>query len=279
MRKRFLTVTVFILVFSALFFSSCQIEGTSHGQRAKKLTTIMLDGFANDDMDQAYTAVEEEYISYKDLVSISNYLDSILGESNYYRMEQVGFNKANVRYKWGNRHVFSIIYEISAGGSHVVTMEVAMIQGDTNGGICGIDVVDTSYIDSTVKDLAPLNTVLIVYTVLTYLFTLWMFISCWRRRIAHRRWWALLTLVGVFVRISLLESGWRFFAMLTFVLNVSRVAGDIVSAAVNVTVGIPVGAIIYFFMRKKIKDIPDDPTPKDYDPRAAKDGFSDNGWL
>jgi hypothetical protein len=276
MKNRAVFAVIGLHVLCSLMLSSCQIEGTTYGQAAKRLTTVMLDGFANDDMDQAYTVINEEYISYSELISISNYLDSVLGKSNYYKMEQVGFNKAKL--EGSSKEIFAIIYEISAGGTRVVTMEVAMRGGDVNS-ICGLDLLDTSYVNSTVDDMKPLNIVLIIYTVLTSLFTLWMFVSCCRRRIAHKRWWALLTLVGAFVRISLLESGWRFFAMLTFILNVSRVAGDIVSAAVNVTVGIPVGAIIYFLMRKKIKDIEEPPQPEDYDPRAAKDGFSDNGWL
>lgn len=274
MRKRFLIVTIFILIFAALFLSSCQIEETTIGQRAKRLTTTMLDGFAHDDMDQAYTAVEEEYISYNELVGISNYLDSVLGESNYYKMEQVGFNRAKIK----GEYIFAIIYEISSGGSRVVTMEIAM-KYDNSGKICGIAVVDTSYVDSTVKDLMPLNVVLSIYTVLTSAFMIWMLVSCWRRRIAHKRWWALLILIGGFVRISLLENGLKFFAMLTIVLNISNVSADIVNSAARVTVGIPIGAIIYFFMRKKIKDIPDDPTPEDYDRRASSEGFKENSWL
>ena len=277
MRKRFFAGTIFILIFAALCLSSCQIEGTTNGQRAKKLTTIMLDGFPNDDMDNAYTAVEEKYISYNQLVGISNYLDSVLGESNYYKMEQVGFNRKEIEYS--GRYIFSIIYEISVGGSRVVTMEIAMIDGEKNGGICGISVVDTSYVDSTVNDLMPLNIVLIIYTVLTSAFMIWMFVSCWRRRIAHKRWWALLILIGGFVRFSLLENGFKFFAMLTLVLNISNVSGDVVNSAVKVTVGIPIGAIISFILRKKIKDIPDDPTPEDYDRRASSEGFKENSWL
>ena len=277
MRKRFLTVTIFILIFSALVFSSCSGSEVKNSE-ALKQTTGMLDKIADGDVEGAYAFTNSEFIPINSFRTLADYVSDLMDGSKDYEIKQIGWNRFIGREYYGTSYdTYSAVFTVKVSESASFTMEVIFVDGKD--GICGIDLADTSFVDSRIDSLRGLDVILSIYSFACFVFTVAMFVHCVRSKVLKKVRLALLTLVGGYVRFTLFATGINFSFMLTFLNASSGVEGNIAKSAVAVTVGAPIGAIIYFINRKKFKQKELPPPPPDYDPRATSDGFSDNGWL
>ncbi|MBQ9691696.1 MAG: hypothetical protein IJV70_00895 [Clostridia bacterium] len=241
-------------------------------------TTGILDKIAAKDIEGAYDYVNSEFISITEFRTLGGYISHFLDGSTSYEIEQIGWYRYVGREFGGETYdTYSATFNVTVSENISFTLETVFVDGKD--GICGIDLADTSFVDSKEKELSGLDVILSIYSFACFVFTVAMFIHCIRSKVLKKVRLALLTLVGGYIRFTLFETGITFSFMLTFLNASSGVEGNIAKSAVAVTLGVPVGAIIYFINRNKFKKKELPPQPEDYDPRAAKDGFSDNGWL
>ena len=277
MRKSFLAVTILILIFISLIFSSCSGSDARNAE-AMTATTGMLDKIVENDIEAAYGYMNSKFISINEFRTLAEYISDLMDGCTTYGIEQIGWYRYFGREFGGESYdTYSATFTVTVSKMTSFTMEVVFVDGKD--GICGIDFADTSYVDSQEKELSGLNVILIIYSWACFIFTVVMFIHCVRSNALKKVRLVLLTLIGGYIRFTLTSTGMKFSLMVTLLNASSSVAGDLANNAVVVTVGMPIGAIIYFICRKKFKQKELPPPPQDYDPRANSDGFKENSWL
>ncbi len=114
-------------------------------------------------------------------------------------------------------------------------------------------------VTDVIKELKEPSRVLgIVATVVSILFiafTVWMIVDCARRRIRKKPLWIILIIAGISITLSIgFESNISFFIGL--MMQFSRVKMDLSLPGMMIRFVIPVGAIVYFFMRKQLTITP-----------------------
>ena len=101
--------------------------------------------------------------------------------------------------------------------------------------------------------LIPIQITLALVSLASVAFCIWMIIDCAKRKIDKKPLWIIIILLGFSITYTLGNSvGIRF--MLNFVLSISTISRD------SLSVGAPIGAIVYCIMRKKLTHI--DPEPE-----------------
>ncbi len=114
----------------------------------------------------------------------------------------------------------------------------------------------TDFYPGARKTADVLNIVLGVYSLLTLGFCIWMIVDCVRRRIRKKALWIIAILLGVSFTVLTGMTGISFAFMIGLLLQRSGAAINFAYLAISTKVIIPVGAIVYFCLRKRLTIVP-----------------------
>ncbi len=122
--------------------------------------------------------------------------------------------------------------------------------------VCALNYMDvTGFYPPTQKAVGVWKVVLGVYSLLTLAFSVWMIVDCIRRSVRKKALWILLIIAGVALTLRVGEHN-KVSVMIGLFFQTSSAWVDFGYLAVGAKVILPVGAIIYFFLRKRITVAP-----------------------
>lgn len=255
---------------TVLSFASCKAD-TEVGNNTE-LSKQFWDHVIADEHDAAYamikeTATPEEFYDYWEEIQV------IVEGATSYEIEQIGWN-VNMR---NGLKTYTSAYQVYLNNDKIVLFRI--VTTDSIDGITGLHVSDaTEFVNRTETTVPTLNIVLIVVSVLEIAFVIWMFVDCLRRKIKGKVLWAILIFFGFAVTVTVGErSGINF--SIGLMLQTGSVVADPALLAVVTKIVLPVGAIVYFFLRKRLtvtqKSAADPISEIDYTPDTEDPSVSD----
>ena len=201
-----------------------------------------------DDYAAAYdmvkvTVSDGEFRAYWDVIQ------TVVDGAETYEMEQIGWQ---VRRANGLTARTTAYYVFPDNGRTVL---LRVVTRDDIQGIAGIHFSDvTDFIRETDAFIPTVRIILWVLTGLCIAFTVWMLIDCARRKIKYKALWMILMFAGVAFTVTMGQSSSFTFSLGLF-CNLWSINADPGLLAVVTEVVIPLGAILYLCLRKRlIKD-------------------------
>ncbi|MBE6563573.1 MAG: hypothetical protein E7660_07535 [Ruminococcaceae bacterium] len=246
-------ICVVILCITAvlvLVYCGADIDVGNNGELGEQFMTFVI----NDDYKAAYDMVKETVNTgnFKDYWST---IQSVVKDAKSYELKQIGWN-VNTS---GGLTTYTTAYQVYFDNGVVALFRV--ITRDDINGIAGVYFADaTEFINRTDSYVPVVNIILTVISILSIEFCVWMFIDCLRRKIKKKVLWAIINLVGISFTLTLGESA-RLNFMVGLILSRSSIAADPSTLSVMTKIVVPLGAIIYFFLRRKLtvkNDVPAD---------------------
>ena len=152
-------------------------------------------------------------------------------------------------------------YQVNLDNGRIVLLRV--VTQDGIAGIAGIHFSDiTEFIRTTDTYVPVLQAIVMVFSLLCMAFTIWMFVDCLRRKMKYKVVWAILTVFGIALNLTVGET-FSFSFNIGLFVQMSTVQVDPGLVAVVTKLVIPVGAILYLCLRKKFTVEPSKPEGED----------------
>ncbi|MBQ7333208.1 MAG: hypothetical protein IJW38_02545 [Clostridia bacterium] len=241
--KRSLTVLLCSLLVLVFVLGSCTSYEDS--QESKKLCEEFIDYTLANDRDSAYGMIRH-IASDEEFDAVWEYIRGILKDSKSYTLKQIYWNK-NLD---NGVTTTTVIFEMTTDDEKMCRVQV--ITMPETKGPAGLHFTDiTEFVEKT-KVTENVNLILTLVSLLGLGFMIWMFVDCIKRSIKRKVLWAILIWVGFAVSVTLYAKSVGFDFRLAIPLSLSSMTANSASLSVTLTVAIPIGAIVYFFVRKKL---------------------------
>lgn len=233
-RKRiFLMIACFLLALTCL--TGC--SSVKNSEQIERYTRHLLDALIAEDPDAAYEQMQdsctrEEFEAF--YVQIVPRLDGV--ES--YELEQTGWYL-----EYDNGVNYSTIYYAMTTPDGV-SYDLTCVAADGYRGLAGFHIADTTRVSVGV------HAVFIVLSVAILAFVVWMILDCVKRKPKKKVLWILLILLSL--KLTLTIGGGMMYFYFGAALSFSFWNASAFGGISTVVMYLPVGALIYFFMRKRI---------------------------
>ncbi len=232
-----------LLLVAASALTACSAK-TDIGM-ADDLTEDFLDLLLADDYSAAYAMLQNT----TELADFKPYWDAMrlsADGATAYEIEQIGWN---ISTKNGTT-IRMAAFEVALNNGRILAVRTTLVDGID--GIGGLFFHDTTDFYATYGSLADVgNIVLILLSLLAIAFTVWMLVDCARRKMKKKPLWMIIILLSATVSVTFgQELGMRFGVALAFML--SSAVADPFLLSVTAKLMIPVGALVYFFLRKRL---------------------------
>ena len=221
-----------------------------------ELADQFMDHVIADDYDAAYgmvkaTVTDSDFRPYwKDIRQTAE-------GAKTYELEQIGWQINTVNGVTDR----TTAYQVYLDNERTVLLRVMTREGIE--GIAGIHFSDiTEFLASTEVFVPTVQIILWVFSGLCVVFTLWMLVDCLRRKMKYKFVWALLTVFGIALNLTVGET-FSFSFNIGLFVQMSTVQVDPGLVAVVTKLVIPVGAILYLCLRKKFTVDPSKPEGED----------------
>ncbi len=250
-KMNWIRVLLVVLCLITLFsLGSCKAD--MKVENHTELVEQFLNAVVKDDYDAAFALVEEA-VSDADFREYWTVLHESAEGATAYESEQVGWN---INVKNGVK-MSATTWEVRLDNEKTIMLQ--LVTCDDIEGIAGVQFTDvTEFMRYADKVVLPVNIVLLVVSLLAIAFGGWMFVDCLRRKIKYKVLWLLLILFGVAFTVTVgAQSGFHF--SLGLMISLSSITADPTIASLLVKLVVPVGAIVYFFMRKRLTVVPSAP--------------------
>ena len=234
---------IIVILLLAMSFTSCGFEEET--QMAKEVCTNFLDWVLKDDFLMAYSLFDD-IVSGSDFAEFWDYVCDIMENSKSYEIEELGWEFTN----YEGVDLFTSSFEVVTDDGKVIQF-IVYIDGE---GLYGMDAYDsTPFVEST-KWVSVVNIVMTVISLVLFVVTIWMIIDVAKRKIRNKVLWILLILFGVWFEAAIgFEAGYFDFNFGISLLFKTAKAYTINSVeAIGARIAIPIGTIIYFFLRKTL---------------------------
>ena len=240
--KHKLGALICAILIITLLFCGCEIKEDVNTQ--KQLCEKMIDRVIENDAEGAYALVNDVGTK-EEFLPVWEEMRSALKESKSYEIKATGW-KTNIN---NGNEVTRVTLEVTTDDGKTCQFTVTTL-GD--GSVAGLHFLDsTDFIEST-SYVPAVKIVLMLISLAFAAFTVWMFVDAIRRRMKRKVWWVLLCLVHGGITLVTGPSQFNIKFDVKLIFGLSDVALYNSSLAVAIGIFIPVGAIIYFFMRKKL---------------------------
>ena len=249
-----------LMICSAILFCSCSKFKESNAE-LEGLGRAFIDSIIADDYDTAYSYVSEvsDEETFGELYAK---VREMLGGETEYTLKLTGWNGKVSNGVSTHTTVYTMTME--SGKSFEVTFATAKgTNGLSSFYIAPVTASRTSGVVSVIIKVlvGALSIAVIVFTVL-------MIVDCARRKIKLKALWIVVILLGIRLGMSLNGSNLALNGFIGLMVSMSKVS--IVQGGFSVRLLIPLGAIVYFFVRKKLRapEIKVNPTveePKEQD--------------
>ncbi len=256
MKKALRCLTVTLVVLAVLVFAtSCNLS--ENAPLAQELCRQMTDAILADDFDGAY-AVVSAVCSEEEFQPIYGQLRTLLEGVGSYELKQTAFRselKSGVE-------TYSATYRLVSESQTGLSVEVAL-SSETEGLIRYVvhQSVSSTGTLATVGQFNPVQWGLLIYSALCIALVVLMVLDCAKRTLNARALWILLIILGHLKLYaatvdSTLSTGFRIGALLPFSKLVLYQNG-----AFDLALFLPVGAVVYFFLRKRLTEKYEKPLP------------------
>lgn len=250
MKNKKFWIRVLLLMFcltTVVSISSCKAD-INIGNNTE-LGTRFMDCVITDNYDDAYDLIKNT-VTPSDFNDYWQIIQPVADGAKTYKMEQVGWNVN----RSNGQTTRTTAYEIYFDNGKIALLRIITCDGID--GIAGLYFSDTTdFISDTDSFVPTVNVILFIFSILAIAFSVWMLVDCIRRKINHKVLWLILIFLGISFTITIGEtSGINF--MIGLILRMSTIVADIGAMAVKINIIIPLGAILYFILRKKLTVIP-----------------------
>ena len=238
-----------------------------------ELADQFMDHVIADDYDAAYGMVKAT-VSDPDFRDYWETIRSVAEGAETYTKLPVQRNVT----RSGGVTTITTAYQVNLDNGRIVLLRVVTQDGIE--GIAGIHFSDiTEFIHTTDTYVPVLQAIVMVFSLLCMAFTIWMFVDCLRRKMKYKFVWAILTVFGIALNLTVGET-FSFTFNIGLFVQMSTVQADPGLVAVVTKLVIPVGAILYLCLRKKFtveppkpegEDLPDPFVQTETEPTAEAD--------
>ena len=248
LRRALLLLTVALVLLATLI--SCSPEVDYGG--SIELSDQFMDHVIANDYDAAYgmvktTVTDSDFRAYWDTIQL------VAEGAETYTKLPVQRNAT----RSGGVTTITTSYQVNLDNGRTVLLRVVTQDGIE--GIAGIHFSDiTDFMASTETVVPVLQIIVLVFSLLCMAFTIWMFVDCLRRKMKYKHVWALLTVFGIALNLTVGET-FSFSFNIGLFVQMSTVQVDPGLVAVVTKLVIPVGAILYLCLRKKFTIDPKQP--------------------
>ena len=119
-------------------------------------------------------------------------------------------------------------------------------------GIAGLNFLDSTTFVKKTEFLNVVNIFLIVFSIACFAFSIWMFVDCLKRCKKYKVLWAILTLGYTGFSLTTGPSTFKFFFRFSLLAGLTNVSTDRTALTVTLNVILPIGALIYCIIRKRL---------------------------
>ena len=247
--RRALPLILMILVLLAALISCTPEMDVGNNT---ELADQFMDHVIADDYAAAYGMVKAT-VTDPDFRAYWATVQTVADGAETYEMKQIGWNLNRSK----GVTTRTTAYQAELDNDRIILLRVVTQDGIE--GIAGIHFSDiTEFIRSTDTYVPVLQAVVLVFSLICMAFTVWMFVDCLRRKMKYKFVWAILTVFGIALNLTVGETSAFSFNVGLFV-QMSTVRVDPGLVAVVTKLVIPVGAILYLCLRKKFTVEPPKP--------------------
>ena len=240
-KRRPIALLCLLLVF-LFVLGGCSIGEDSGESRA--LCEEFLDYVIEDNRSAAYDMCKN-IASEEEFSTLWQYLHNVFKDSKSYKLNQMRWDKNT------KNGVTSTTVTFEATTDDEKTCMVYLVTMPEIEGIAGIHFTDvTEFVEKT-KVFEAVNVILRIVSLAVFGFVIWMFVDCMKRSIKNKVLWAIIVCAGFAVSVTFGASfGLNFRLTIPFAL--SSIGTNLYNVTTTITLALPLGAIIYFFARKKL---------------------------
>ena len=244
--KKQIAILLSILMISLIFAScSADMEVGNNTELSEQFLTYVM----REDYDAAYTLVKTT-VNTTDFSNCWTMIRVLAEGAKTYDVKQIGWN---VSAKNGLT-TCTTAYEVYFDNGKTMLLQV-VTRNDIQG-IAGITFSDvTDFLNYTDSFVPFVNILLIVVSILSFAFVIWMFVDCLRRKMKLKVLWAILIFLGIAFTIASGEQTGFKFAIGLMIESNSIVADPSIMSVITKFV-VPVGAILYLCLRKRLTVVP-----------------------
>lgn len=225
---------------------------TEQNEHAEEMTESILDGILANRYSETLAIFSGIVEDESDFRAFYDQVRAVLNGVSSYTLEPVGWHT-----KIENGiSTYSLTFEMETNDGRIYYVETVILKND--GSLYSFYIEPT---DGGAGSGAETNPVIllfqigfIVLSILALGFTVWMIVDCARRKIAKKALWIILILCGASITLRL-GGGFGIHSDLCLIIPWSSLS--VGGGALSVTLSLPIGAIVYFFLRKKLTKKPD----------------------
>lgn len=174
---------------------------------------------------------------------------SVADGAKTYTIEQVGWN-INAADGFASR---TTVHQVKFDNERIIFLE--LMTHEEIEGIANLYFRDITDFLARTAYVSVVRIVLIPVSLLMIAFVIWMFVDCLRRKVKWKVLWAILMFFGVALTFTFGEAPGLNFGI-GLMLQTSSMWAEPGILSVKLRLVIPVGAIVYFFLRKQLTLIP-----------------------
>ena len=241
--KNKLALFLCVILALSIFFGSCSVKEDSVESRT--LCETMLNHIIQNDYESAYQMVQA-VATENEFQMLWNSMCLVLKNSTSYELKQKSWYQ-----QWNNGvKTTQVLFEITTDDGKVCQMLIYTQDGIE--GIAGLNFLDSTTFVKKTESLKTVNIFLIVYSLACLAFSIWMFIHCLKNCKKYKALWAILTLFSAGFSLTTGNSNFGFHIRFTLLAAITNISADRAALTVTLTAFLPLGAIIYCLMRKRL---------------------------
>ena len=241
--KRGISVLFAVLLLTAclLSFSSCSDYSAKNGE-LETLGKKFIDSVISGDDEGAYSCIYDE-ISVENKVKVVNDIKASLGDMKSYEMKLVGWssntsNRVSTHYN---------VYEIKGDNGREYQLDIGVSTG--------YDKLTSLYLSDVTSALPrgvvkAIDIALSILSIACIVFGVLMIVDCAKRKVSLKALWIIIIFLCVSVGFSFGASQFGLGGFMGLLISMSGASQS--AGVTSVKLVIPVGAIIYFCLRKRL---------------------------
>jgi len=229
----------------AFLFAGCSALQEANEEH-EKMCTAFVDALIAGETETAYDLIKET-TSEEDFLTVFSNLHPLFSQIGSYELKQVGWH---TRVQNGvTQYQTSYILTTDQGQ----TFGILLATREEVEGIYGLHIQDnTAFLEKT-GFLNVVNIVLKVLSVAVIAFAVWMIVDCAKRKISKKPLWIIVILLGVSLGLTFGSAGFSTNFHVGLFISMSGASVDPVAGSAALNLVVPVGAILYFALRKRLE--------------------------
>ena len=232
-----------LLICSSLLFCSCSNFKESNAE-LEALGRAFIDSIIADDYDTAYSYVSEvaDEEAFRELYGN---VRKMLGGETEYTLKLTGWRGKVAQ----GVSTHTVAYTMTLANGERIQVTFAQTQG--------IEGLSAFYIapDSSAKTSGVISVIakmlIGVLSIAVIIFTVLMIVDCAKRKIKLKALWIIIILLGISLGMSISGSNLSLNGFIGLMVSMSKIS--MAQGGFSIKLMIPVGAIVYFFVRKKLR--------------------------